>query len=209
MPMRTTLRHAARLLVLAVACALVSACADRPKVARLPPDAVVLAFGDSLTFGTGASEAASYPSQLERLIGRKVVRAGVPGEVSATGLARLPQVLEEHHPELLILVHGGNDLLRKLDKAQAAGNLRSMVKLARDKGIAVVVVGVPEPGLLVSTAGFYADIAEEFNLPYEGGILSKVLRDNALKSDLIHPNAEGYKKIAEALAQLLKETGAI
>jgi len=202
------LRSGASVLFLA-ACVLLAACGDRPKIARLSLDAVVLAFGDSLTFGTGASEAASYPSQLERLIGRTVVRAGVPGEVSSAGLARLPQVLEEHHPELLILIHGGNDFLRKLDRNQAVGNLRAMVKLARDKGIAIVVVGVPEPGLLVSTAAFYADIAEEFRLPYEGGILSTVLRDNALKSDLLHPNAEGYRKIAEALAQLLKEAGAI
>jgi lysophospholipase L1-like esterase len=84
-----------------------------------------------------------------------------------------------------------------------------MVKTARDKGIPVVLVGVPEPGLLVSTAGFYADIADEFHIPYESGILSTVLRDNALKSDLVHPNAEGYKKIAEALALLLKDAGAI
>ena len=203
------LRNVASVLLLAGVCVLLAACGDRPKIARLPPEAVVLAFGDSLTFGTGANEASSYPSQLERLIGRRVVRAGVPGEVSSAGLARLPQLLEEHHPELVILIHGGNDFLRRLAKNQAAGNLRAMVKLARDKGIAVVIVGVPEPGLLVSTVGFYADIAEELHLPYEGGILSTVLRNNALKSDLVHPNAEGYRKVAEALAQLLKEAGAI
>ncbi|MCC6474013.1 MAG: arylesterase [Burkholderiales bacterium] len=199
----------ARVLLLAGALALVAACAERPRLSRLADDAVVLAFGDSLTFGTGAAEAGSYPSQLESLIGRKVVRSGVPGEVSGAGLARLPQALEEHRPRLLILCHGGNDMLRRLGNRQAAGNLRAMAELARARGVEVVLMGVPEPGLLVSTADFYGEVAKELRLPYEGAVVSSVLRDTALKSDPIHPNAEGYRRIAQALAKLLKESGAI
>lgn len=180
-----------------------------PPLPPLEPSAVVLAFGDSLTFGTGAADGEGYPAQLERLIGRKVVAQGVPGEASAQGLARLPGVLDATQPRLLLLCHGGNDFLRKLPESEAAANVRAMVRLAREKGIAVVLIGVPKPGLLPSPASFYADIAKEFAVPYEGSILKTVLTDNALKSDWVHPNAKGYARIAEAMADLLRKAKAI
>jgi lysophospholipase L1-like esterase len=185
-------------------------CGERvPTLPRLDADAVVLAFGDSLTFGTGASTRESYPAVLETLIGRKVVSAGVPGETSAQGLARLPSAIEDANPRLLILCHGGNDFLRKLPEAGAAANVRAMVKLARDRGIDVVLVGVPKLGLTAAPAGFYADIAAEYRLPYDGAILKAVLTDNALKSDWVHPNAGGYARIAHSLADLLRKAKAI
>ena len=122
-------------------------CGERPKLARLASDAVVLAFGDSLTYGTGAAENESYPAQLERLIGRRVVRAAVPGEVTAQALTRLPEALDEHAPRLLLLCIGGNDFLRRLGNPQAEANIRAMVQLARKRGVDVVLIGVPEPGL--------------------------------------------------------------
>jgi acyl-CoA thioesterase I len=198
---------AATLLLAAIA---IAGCgAGAPKLSKLPADAVVLAFGDSLTFGTGAQPEASYPAVLEHLIGRKVWSAGVPGEVSAAGLERLPSALEYYRPRLLILCHGGNDFLRKLGDAQAAENLRGMIRLAKQKGIDVVLIAVPKPGLFPSPPDFYAEIAKEFGLPYEAAALKTILRDNELKSDLAHPNAKGYAKLAEAIAALLKKSGAV
>ena len=184
-------------------------CSKPPRLAPLSGDAVVLAFGDSLTYGTGAAEPESYPAQLETLIGRRVVRAGVPGEVTAGALARLPEALDEHAPRLLLLCIGGNDFLRRLGNAQAEANVRAMVKLARSRGIDVLLIGTPEPGLAVSPPPFFAAIAEEFQLPYEGGAVAEVLKDASLKSDPIHPNAQGYRLIAERLAGALKKSGAL
>jgi acyl-CoA thioesterase I len=184
-------------------------CGERPKLERLAPDAVVLAFGDSLTYGTGAAEDESYPAQLEKLIGRRVVRAGVPGEVTAQALKRLPAALDEHTPRLLLLCIGGNDFLRRLGKQQAEKNVRDMVKLARSRGVAVLLVGTPEPGFTVSPPAFYAGIAKEYRVPYEGAIIGEVLKDRSLKADPIHPNARGYRLIAERLAVLLRDSGAI
>jgi len=180
-----------------------------PPLPQLAPDAVVLAFGDSLTYGTGAQTNESYPAVLERMIARKVVAAGVPGEVSATGLARLPAVLEAAGPRLLILCHGGNDLLRRLDERLLAENLRAMVRLARDRGIAVVLVAVPKPGLFPDAHPIYAAVADELGVPLERDALKSILTDNELKSDPIHPNAKGYARLAEALAGLLRKAKAI
>jgi lysophospholipase L1-like esterase len=193
----------------AVIALLVLGCAERPKLERLPSDAVVLAFGDSLTYGTGAGESESYPAQLEKLIGRRVVRAGVPGEVTAQALARLPAALDEHAPRLLLLCIGGNDFLRRLGNQQAEANVREMVKLARARGVEVLLIGTPEPGFTVTPPAFYAGIAKQFAVPYEESVIGEVLRDNSLKADPIHPNARGYGVIAERVAERLRKSGAI
>ena len=184
-------------------------CSKPPPLQRLAPADVVLAFGDSLTYGTGVSERESYPAQLAQLIGRRVISAGVPGEVTAHALQRLPAALDEHSPRLLLLCIGGNDFLRQLGKRQAAANVREMVRLARARQIDVVLIGTPEPGLTVTPPDFYAEIAEQFAVPYQGKVIGYVLRHAELKSDPIHPNAKGYRLIAERLAELLRERGAL
>ena len=200
------MRRLALLLILALSAA---GCGEQPGLQPLPANAVVLAFGDSLTYGTGAQKSESYPAQLEQLIGRRVVGAGVPGEVTAQALARLPAALEEHAPNLLLLCIGGNDFLRRLGNRQAEHNVRAMVKLARSRGIEVLLIGTPEPGFAVTPPPFYAAIAEEFGLPYEEQVIGEVLKDASLKADPIHPNARGYRIIAERIAGALKQSGAL
>ena len=194
---------------LLLALCLAAACGGKHKLEKLDASAVVLAFGDSLTFGTGASPGESYPAVLERGIGRKVVNAGVPGETSARGLERLPEVLDEVKPRLLILCHGGNDFLQRQDEAAAAANVRAMIRMARAKGIGVVLLATPKPGLPPSIPAFYGEIAAAEGIAFEEGAIRSVLFDNRLKSDLVHPNAQGYAEIAAAVQKLLKKSGAI
>ena len=188
---------------------LFAACSKTPQLAKLPNDAVILAFGDSLTFGTGATPQTSYPAMLEKLIGRRVIGAGVPGEVTAEGLERLPDVIEEENPRLMILCHGGNDLLRKTGEDKAEANLRTMIALAKSKGIQVVMIAVPKPGFTLASPPYYEKIASDLQLPIESKILRSILSSPDLKSDTVHPNAAGYEKMAEAIAELLKAAKAI
>ena len=180
-----------------------------PELPKLGPDDVILAFGDSLTFGTGAREEESYPEVLGELVSRKVVRAGVPGEMTVQGLRRFEQALETYRPKIVLLCLGGNDLLRRIDDATIVTNLRAMIGKARSRNVAVVLLGVPRPALFGGAAAFYAELADEHGLIYEGEVINAVLRDPALKSDPIHPNAAGYRRIAEHIATILRERGAL
>ncbi len=182
---------------------------DAPSLSRLPTDAVILAFGDSLTEGYGAKQHESYPAILQQLSGRKVINAGITGEESAPGLKRLPGVLAQHRPGLLILCHGGNDMLRKRSMSQMEANIRSMIKLAGDKNIPVILLGVPKPGLFLSSYEVYEKIADNTDVIFIEDLIPEVLGDNSLKSDAVHPNKNGYRVMAEAIYKVLKESGAL
>jgi len=188
---------------------LLAACERAPTLPRLGADDVILAFGDSLTYGTGAERNEAYPAKLVGLTQRAVINAGVPGETTAEGLQRLPALLAEHHPRLVLLCLGGNDMLRRIPAGETENNLRLMLQTLRTSGTQVVLIGVPEPRIFGGAPDFYEELADEFKLPYDGDTLNTVLKDNALKSDPIHPNAAGYEAIARQLADLLKESGAL
>jgi acyl-CoA thioesterase I len=199
-----------RTLALALSLSALAACGEKPpQLPRLGPDDVVLAFGDSLTYGTGAGTAESYPVVLAQLIGRKVTGAGVPGETTTEGLERLPAVLDEVKPKLVLLCMGGNDMLHKVDSATIESNLRAMVQLAKARGAGVVLIGVPTPELFGAPPEFYDRIAREQSLPLDKKTLNDILFDRSLKSDMIHPNAAGYRRFAQGLADLLHKAGAV
>lgn len=180
-----------------------SGCDSGPRIAPFGQDAVVLAFGDSLTYGTGSTAGHSYPEVLADLLGRPVINGGVPGEISAAGLKRLPGVLDSYGPTLVILCHGGNDFLRRLDQEETNRNLKAMIELCRSRGAAVILVGVPRLGFGLQTPKFYSALAKQYAIPFEGEILVELLGDNSMKSDTIHPNDTGYRLMAEAIQTVI------
>jgi lysophospholipase L1-like esterase len=180
---------------------------------RVPPGATVLALGDSLTYGTGATAETAYPAVLAGLTGWQVVNAGVPGHVSAQALERAPALLAEHRPALVLLGIGGNDFLRRMDEAQTEQNLRSLVEGARAGGAQALLIAVPRPTVAARLVGaledhpMYERVADALRVPLHANGWSEVLADEALRADAIHANAQGYAAFARGLAETLRKTG--
>ncbi len=183
------------------------------KQAVIPAGVIVLVLGDSISHGTGAEKGEDYPTLLAARTGWNIVNAGVPGDTTADGLARLPDLLEEHAPRLVLVELGGNDFLQQVPPAQTDANLKSILAAIKAKGIPAVMIGMPRPNLLAAATGSLSDdpiferIAEETGTPFVSGILADVLEKNALKSDYIHPNAAGYRQVAENLQEALRDQG--
>ena len=189
---------------------LLFACSDSSNMLQpLNQQQPILAFGDSLTFGFGADKTLSYPAQLSKLINRQVINAGINGELSAAGLLRLEQLLERHDPQLLLLCHGANDILQKRDLNKMADNLSAMITLAQDRGIQVVLIAVPQLDLFLSPTEQYQQVADEKQIVIDNTLLTDLLKQPSLHSDIVHPNHLGYQKMAETIAQLLKDHGAV
>ncbi len=175
----------------------------------IPETGTILAFGDSLTYGVGVEQQDSYPAVLARLTQRTVVNAGISGEVTTDGLKRFEDELIEAQPDLVILLEGGNDILRGHNLKNTKQNLAKMIQIAKLKNIQLVLVGVPAKNLFSNTAKLYSELAEEHNLVFSDKLISSLIRSPELKSDRIHFNEQGYKKMAQSIHELLIKYNAI
>jgi acyl-CoA thioesterase I len=190
---------------------LLAACGRKPIAGQpVPPGATVLALGDSLTFGTGATPDTAYPAVLARLSGWNVVNAGVPGNTAAQALERLPALLAEHKPTLVLLSIGGNDFLRRLDEAATKATIERTVRAVLAAGAQLLLIAVPRPTLAAKFTGslsdhpLYGELAESLKLPLHRQGWAEVLADEALKADAIHANAAGYDRFAQGLMATLR-----
>lgn len=185
-----------------------TASAHAALLAPLAADAVVLAFGDSLTYGIGSPEM-DYPRMLEVQIDRRVVNSGDPGETTGHGRDRLPGALAEIQPDLMILCLGLNDFILGVPAATTRDNLAAMIEAAQGQGVQVVLLAVPRlrPGM--EPEPMYVELGLRYNVPVADELLPAVLRRPLWKKDGVHPNRRGYQYIADGLATLLREAGAI
>lgn len=203
------LRQSIRVVFFVCCCICLCSCSEpSPTLKLLTSDAVILAFGDSLTFGTGAnSQTESYPAVLQQLSGWEVINAGIVGETSQLGLLRLPSILKLVKPDLVILCHGGNDLIRQLGKQQLKKNLKEMIRLIQSSGADVLLIAIPQFSLTLAVPTLYEELATAFNIPVELTIIRELEQNSAAKSDTIHPNANGYKLLAERIWDLISSLG--
>ncbi len=192
---------------------LVLAACTSEKVPTLPKDAVVVILGDSLSYGTGAAEGEDYPTLLAENTGWTIINAGVPGDTTADGLIRLPALLEEYRPQLLMIALGGNDFLRRTPNAQTITNLKAIIQQAKSKDTQVLLIAIPEFSPVKAAFGglpdhpLYEKIAEETQVLLIEDTFTDVLSKNSLKADQIHPNAEGYREVEAQLRESLSELG--
>lgn len=186
---------------------MLSACQE--KYPTLQKTSTIVAFGDSLTFGYGAPENKSYPAQLSAISGYQIINAGLNGDTAANGKERIIEVVEKYKPNAVILSLGGNDMLRRQNQ-NLERDLNQIVTFLKSNNIRVILLAEPQPTILgrsigVSDADVYEKVADRQNIPLLSEIFSRYLSDQKYKSDLIHLNAEGYKRVAEDIANELKD----
>ncbi|MDQ0015243.1 lysophospholipase L1-like esterase [Variovorax boronicumulans] len=207
-------RHLLHLMCGVPAAAVLAACGKRKSsAAALKSDARVLAIGDSLTFGYGASPDASWPVKLGEITGWQVENAGVNGDTSAGALQRLPSLLAAGSYDAILIGIGGNDMLRGVSASATRDNIAALVKEAREHTPHVALLATPAPDAMrafvgsLSDAPFYEEVAKSGQALLVANVYSSVLSNASLRSDRIHANAEGYAKVAQLLADQLKAAG--
>lgn len=189
------------------------ACGDAQKLDPLPADAVVLAFGDSVTYGTGAPRSEDYPTRLALLTGRQVHNAGIPGDTARAATSRIADALARTAAALVIIELGGNDFLQRRASAEVKEDLRAIIRAVRTAGAIPVLVAVPQVSVFGAVTGrlsdspIYAALAEEEQVLVIEDVFADVLSDATLRSDAIHPNAEGYRILAARIAAELERAG--
>ncbi len=186
-------------------------CSSESQNQVLPAGSTVIALGDSLTYGYGASTETAYPSVLADLSQWEVVNAGVNGDTSADVLARVEDITKQS-PDLVLLGVGGNDVLQRIKPDTTRANIERTVDTLHSANIDVVLIAEPYLSASalfgkVSDNPLYEEVADEKDIPLYSGGWSAVLSDDTLKSDRIHANAIGYRQFAEGLHDYLQEEG--
>ncbi len=202
-----------RLRLLLFTVLLLAGCHDSARLASLSPGSQILAFGDSITFGSGAAPGEDYPARLAAISGWQVHNAGIPGDTANAAQARIREAIAQTRPALVIVEIGGNDFLQRRPETAVKDDLRAIVGAIRQSGSQAVLVAVPRLSLIGAVTGrlpdsaIYAELANEEKLPLVEGVLAAILSDPTLKADPIHPNAGGYRKLADGIAEQLRRTG--
>ncbi len=179
--------------------------ASGPSIANYPPkNDTIVAFGDSLVFGTGATVGNDFVSLLSAKMGAPIINLGVPGNTTEDGLSRLQEV-KEKDPGMVILLLGGNDYLRKIPEGQTFQNLRTIIAALEKGGAVVVLLGVRGGVLRDTFEDQFETLGEETGVIFVPNVLSGLFGNMTYMSDAIHPNDKGYARIAERVYETIEK----
>jgi acyl-CoA thioesterase-1 len=200
--MREVVATTGRWLVLLATIAMAACARDVPHATR---DGPIIAFGDSLVYGTGSS-GGGFVKLLEQRLGQPIENLGVPGNTTSDAMARLDDVIERR-PAVVILLLGGNDYLRQVPRNETFANLAGMIEQLQAEDIAVLLVGVRGGLLRDNFAEHYEELADRYRTAYVRDVLDDTLGVSGYMADQVHPNDAGYRVIADrvypVLAQML------
>lgn len=181
-----------------------SACGRRPLSNFPPRNPSICCYGDSLVAGVGAaSPQDSYPAQLGRLLDRPVTALGRSGDTTGAALARLPEV-EKGQFGIVIVTLGGNDILQQERWADSERHYREIFGRLRANGAVVVFTAVTGP-LHSGLEQRYRPLCDEYGVLFVPDIMRGIIGDTSLKADGIHPNAAGYKIVAQRVQRALRD----
>lgn len=176
----------------------------QPPVERINETAPIIFFGDSLVSGVGAENNGDLVSLLSQRLGRNIINAGVPGDTTARGLARLEGDVLSKDPGLVIVLLGGNDILLKIPTAETFANLRMIVDRIQQHGGQVLLVGIRNGLFTDAYDSEFSALAAEKNIAYVEDIFWGVFGQARFMSDAIHPNTAGYEKMADRLEPVIR-----
>jgi acyl-CoA thioesterase-1 len=178
---------------------------SHPEIRNAQPSGEnLICFGDSLTYGTGASEGQDYPSRLSEMLSKPVINAGVPGDTTSTAMRRLDQDVLSHAPRIVFITLGGNDLKNGVSKKVAFENLKVIVEKIQAEGALVVLGGINIPFWGKGFGEAYENLAEETGSILIPNIYKGIMGNPKLMSDRIHPNAKGYEIMAKFFYDAVK-----
>ncbi len=188
-----------------------------PAIAESRP--VILIMGDSLSAAYGIEQEAGWVRRLEARLDTtaEVVNASISGETSSGGASRLPELLGQHEPDIVLIELGGNDGLRGLPPTQFEANMRRMIEASLGADAEVVLLGIDIPpnygqAYRNAFADVFARLADDYDLPLLPFLLEDVaLVDELMQDDGIHPTAEAQPIILDnvwpVLEPLLERNG--
>jgi lysophospholipase L1-like esterase len=194
------LRSAFAAAALALLSILPAGCArEVPQATR---DGPIVAFGDSLVYGTGSS-GGGFVKLLEQRLGRSIENLGIPGNTTADGLERLDAVLDMD-PGVVILLLGGNDYLRQVPPDTTFANLSSIIERLQADGAAVLLAGVRGGLIRDNFAARFEELADRHGTAYVHDVLDDTFGVEGYMADQVHPNDAGYGVIAERMQPVLE-----
>ena len=181
----------------------IAACGGQDIVNYPAKEGSIVAFGDSLTYGQGVSAKNAYPALLAEKWQREVINLGVSGDTSLQGLARKEEI-KTLHPSFVLIEFGANDLFKRVPREKTQAALKELVDYTQNLGAVVVLLDTGGNSAMNPYKKMLKKIAKEKQTLYVDGIMNGIFNNRSLKSDNLHPNEQGYKKIADKIDKVVR-----